>query len=344
MTPDQAAQFRDHVIAREPYHLRELASWLDQTGGPLDEMDASTASLTPLWEWSVDLARAGFLGLTDGLVPADDPRLESLQRADPAACELARQSRVVGERLMHYLRLVVTRVHPPTRWDVERTGRAGDSGFQETALFLPGRTYEGREWGIWVHLVRSDLEAAVSRGDWRPDELARLVVPGLPPDLRPRRQERLSSVLRPYLEADLPPAPEAARVSPVLAWRSAPPQPRTAASPSGDWEDLILAKGPGEGLEEPRLLEPLPADRVLAALREGGFTDLTVQDLLDEADVAHPGDVAHLMTLAHRGTLRALHLQPVDPDEDSWVGLVAPLRMLAVELGANLVPEGDYPD
>lgn len=344
---DRAAEFRDHVIAREPYHLRDLASWMDQTGGPLDEMDASVASLVPLWEWCLDLARADFLGLTEGLVPATDPGLSSL--ADPEFGELMRQSDVVGDRLMHYLRLVVGRLHPPTQWGVYRSslGRR-DHAHHQTALLLPGfQVPREGAFALWVHPVLNAVAVAIQRNRDETDRLQAIVVPALPPGLTVGDQDRLPSVLRPYLDADLPPAPEEARTSPVAVWLAAPapvaPQVPAGREP-GSWSETILARGPAEGLEDLALLAPLPADRVATALREGGFRDLTEADVLAEADLTHPDGVAHLMTAVHRGRLRAVHLEPVDPDEETWERLMAPLRMLALELGANLVDEGDYPD
>ncbi|MFS0700736.1 hypothetical protein AB6N24_12265 [Cellulomonas sp. 179-A 4D5 NHS] len=56
---DHAVQFRDHVVAREPYRLRDLAAQMRDTRGPLRTTDSSVRSLAALWEWFV------------GFVPAD---------------------------------------------------------------------------------------------------------------------------------------------------------------------------------------------------------------------------------------------------------------------------------
>lgn len=342
LTPAQAAEFRDHVVAREPYLLRELASWLDQTGGPIDAMDGSVASLVPLWEWCLEMAQADFLGLTDGLAPSTDPGLTML--TDRTYGELVRMSAVVGERLMHYLRLVVTRLHPATEWGVYHSpvGRR-EHDHQQTVLLLRGLVdTDRRERVLPVHEVEFSVAVAVQKNLNGVDRLEWIVVPGLPSALVPAQQDRLPSVLRPYLTAELPPAPEQARVSPVASWSaSAVDEPAVAR---GGEDDLVLAGGPGEGLDDPRLLVPLPPGRVAAALRAGGFAGLRALDLRREDEWDHPDGVAHLMSAVHRGRLRAIHLERVDPTEESWERVVAPLRALAAELGVHLVPEGEYPD
>ncbi|WP_456787770.1 hypothetical protein [Cellulomonas sp. P5_C5] len=345
----QATEFRDHVVAREPYLLRELAQWMVATGGPVDQMDASLASLVPLWEWYVELARADFRGLTDGLTPSTDPEL--LMPSDEASRERIRQSLVGGDRLVHYLRLAVTRLHPDTSWQVYR-GPLGarERDHHQTELVLRGRKDphrpKGQDWGVQLHWALPASNGVIRLNNYDSGQLHRMLVLRLPKDLGRMKQKPLGSVLTPYLDADLPPIPEIARISPWAWWQQAQaaPAPDPVVREVGDWSDMILAKGPGDGLDDPGLLAPLPADRVAEALRDGGFEDLSVADLLSGEEFLHADGVAQLMTLTHKRHLRAIHLQPIDPTIESWEHLIAPLRMLAVDLGANLVPEGDYPD
>ncbi|MFS0700072.1 hypothetical protein AB6N24_08895 [Cellulomonas sp. 179-A 4D5 NHS] len=353
LSPAQAAQFCEHVVAREPYLLRELASWLEQTGGPLEAMDASVDSLVPLWEWYLNLAGEGFLGLTDGLVPSSVPSLAAPDPGDHAA-EQARRGWVVADRLVHYARLVLTRLVPGAYWGVCHD--PGVSNYHQVpSVFLPGWPDPARPGGDWpsvyFHVVGTFAVVDVKYNEIQRDRLRKIVLQFCPERLPvPARQDPHPSVLRPYLTMDLPPIPDIARVTPALAWLNEPssaPEPPadTAFSEEDDWEDLVLAKGPVLGLEdEPGLLTPLPADRVAAALTAGGFTDLDAPALMGGAEFEHPDDVAQVATLVHDGALRAVYIEPINPSRESWERLIAPLQMLAGKLGANLVPQNEYPD
>ena len=354
LTLEQATQFCEHVAAREPWMLSELASWMDQTGGPIEEMDASVGSLAPLAEWYLDLARADFLGLTDGVVPSTSP--QPARGVLSEGLELARRSAVGGERLAHYVRLVLERLVPGTVWGVHNPRRVTDLHHQP-AVLLPGWPSPWPGGGDWPVIFYQNMvhyaRGAITRGVMDPAWLSHLVFVHAPQELVTRRQDQQPSVLTAYLEVDLPPMPDVARISPVVRWTDGPrPVPGSGTGSTdptpqdADWENLILAKGPVEGLDdEPWRLAVLPADRVAAALSEGGFQGVDAAAVLRGGDLdEHPEGVAHVMTATHQGTLRALHIEPVDPTPQAWERLVAPLRMLAVELGANLVPEGEYPD
>lgn len=347
LSPERAVQFCDHVVAREPYLLRDLASWLDQTGGPLDAMDGSVDSLVLLWEWYCDLVSADFLGLTAWLMPSTLPKL--LFGPDlPEDLERARSAWVVADRLVHYVRLVLARLVPDAYWAVCHMPHG--EMHQSPSVALPGWKASKRIKGDWPVAFFEFVGAfalGATKKEARRDALRTLVVRDCPPGLVPAHQDREASVLRPYLTADLPPMPEDARVTPALAWLHDPaPVPEPAFAPEDtDWEGLVLAQGPALGLEdEPWLLTPLPADRVAAALKAGGFTRVTAAALLREDELEHPGGVAQVETLVSDGALRAVYVEPVAPTPESWERLVAPLRMLAAELGANLVPHCDYPD
>lgn len=347
LSPARAVQFCEHVVAREPYLLRDLASWLDQTGGPLEEMDGSVESLISLWEWYLDLARADFLGLTEDLMPSTLPRLVGPDL--PEDLERARSAWVVADRLVHYARLVLARLVPGAHWAVSHDPRDMYT-HQFPGVVLPGwparKPFKG-EWYVVYFFVVGRFALAATEEDVPATQLRTMVVRECPADLVPARQDPAPSVLRPYLTMDLPPMPEAARLTPTLAWLDDPaPAPEPTHAPEDeDWEDLVLAKGPALGLDdEPWLLTPLPADRVAAALTAGGFPDLDAAALLGGDEFEHPDDIAQIATLVTDGALRALYIEPINPTPQSWEHLLAPLRMLALDLGATLAPQNDYTD
>src|SRR5690554_4479177 len=61
-TPQQAATYLRYVAAREPHVLQFFARSMAQSGGPVDDMDASFASINILWDWVVDHVNAGCPG------------------------------------------------------------------------------------------------------------------------------------------------------------------------------------------------------------------------------------------------------------------------------------------
>src|SRR5665647_2683982 len=113
-TREQAEEFCAHVVAREPYRLRDLAERMRATGGPVEAMDASVDSLVPLWEWFVGYLLAGCPGVPGGDVvsaapfPSDGSLDGDRDRRRGVACE----------GVQHYLRLVVQRLFGRAPWEV----------------------------------------------------------------------------------------------------------------------------------------------------------------------------------------------------------------------------------
>lgn len=355
LTREQAVQLRDHIIAREPYHLRELATWVRDTGGPLEEMDGSVASLDPMWQWCLDLARRDFDGLTDGMVPSLAPHL-----AIPIGFgrrEQARQAQVAGDRLMHYVRLVLERLVPGAHWEMYLQPPKGprESANQQTMVFLPGHTYRWRGRNLMWHadlepLVRMTLTAldpTASEDRRGPTRLRQwLTTFKLPTELGSVQQARQASVLATYLDLELPSAPELAATTPVLAWRRDRPQPTPVYDVDKVAGEYVVAMGSND---EPWLLAPLPADRVAAALSEGGFIDdehrgpVEPARLLAGMPIAHTNGVASVDPVLCGGTLRALTIAPADAGWAAWDFALTPLHDLARRLGARLTPSGASP-
>lgn len=354
---EQALELREHVIAREPYYLRDLAQWMRATGGPIDAMDASIASLDPLWQWCVDLAHRDFEGLTDGLIPSRDPEL-----AVPNGhhgWEQARQSAVAGDRLTHYLRLVLGRLVPGAYWDLYLQPPKGplESAHQDTVVFLPGHTYRwrGRNLAFHVNLepvprfARSAIDPTVSPARRSPTRLRDWTLAGLPPELRAMPQEREPSVLADYLDLELPPMPDIVRTTPVIGWLQAPPPVPVPVVEEKIRGDYTMAKGPALGLDdEPWLLAPLPADQVAAALTAGGFIDDDHGDRVDALallagrQIVHADGIASIDPFVHDGALRALFIEALDATPAAWHRTLKPLYALAEALGARLAPDEDF--
>jgi hypothetical protein len=341
-----AKAFVSHLVAREPYRLRDLAVRMRDTGGPVEAMDASLASLGPLWEWFVAYVLSDCPGVPDDVRLSRWPRLDD----DSAKARAVRRRAAAAEGLEHYLRLVLQCWEPPAEWTV----LVGNNGPFDLARHEPGITRPQGSiipTGFLLGLAQAIPEN--TRGARGPEELLRQVV-----IIRLNRQElpveeALPSVLAPYLTMDLPPMPEIAQIATLArleaeleaelaaaAATAPPPEPRVGS-------EEVLARGPGIGLEEPWLLAPLPAQTVAAGLTAAGFTSqgtervLPADLLVDGGEVHHRDQAAVITTLVHDGELRALHLEPVNDVPSLWDPMHASLADLARALGAHLGLEDD---
>ena len=346
---EQAVTFRGHVIAREPFRLRDLAVRMRDTGGPIDAMDTSMASLVPLWEWFVEYASVGCPGVPDDASPSLWPVLGRADRTPEQ--DATRRRAAAGEGLAHYSRLALARVDPPAPWEVYvQPKRRREADHHSTGVRLSNGGF------IFLDNLGYAAEKALngSPRDLSPARLQDLVLLWCPPSFAQVRQEQHPSVLVPYLTADLGPMPEIARLSPVAQWEAEEAAAKAAGTPAPPAEpragsEMVLARGPGIGLDdEPWLLRPLSTETVARGLTAAGFTNddtdhVPPADLLiDDAQFMHRDGVAVISTLIHDGALRALFLEPVAGDHAQWYLMIASLYDLANDLGARLAPEDEF--
>lgn len=113
-------------------------------------------------------------------------------------------------------------------------------------------------------------------------------------------------------------------------------------------EEMTLAAGSADGLDDPSLLTPLDADRAAQTLAQAGFVaesgqPLTAQDLtVDQGEFAHVTEAAQLQSLGYAGTLRALHIEPTMGDAAAWTEVVVALRRFADESGARFLSDDEF--
>jgi len=353
----QAWEFRDYVRARELFKLQELARRIVASGGSVDELDASFASLVPLWEWFVDFAQAGCPGVDSGVVPARWRDLVAGGADTPerrAEFEMSRKARVVAEGMEHYLRLVWDRYAPPTSWEIYITPERERELFgihHATGITAAGRW---REVNLAEGRVNSLLDGR-GHAD-RADGLVALL-------MRRERwtdlpvQERGPSVLAPYLDMDLGPIPEAAAISPVWVWPQVGPAEVRAGRKQAPGEPVLLWRGTFDDLERPELLGVLDAGAVTEALAELGFVGPEGAPLDEEglmvlasqagqddgdgvvANVAHRDEAAQAGVVVVGGTVRMLQVEPFDADRKTWTVITKRLRALASSQKARFIKE-----
>lgn len=350
---DQAVAYRDHMRAREPYRLRDLARWMGSTGGPLEAADASFASLVPVWQWYVGFVLDGCPGMDLRLrmpfVTAEgNPEGWPGDRGELPSLRARAQAAAIG--IEHYVRLVWQRYDPPAPWEIyvtPRRARTPDLIHHSTGV----RMSDG---GIWV--VDTVYTAAVNVVDdrahgRRPEGLLEQL---LKFDLgwsEIPAQPSAASVLAPLLEADLPPEPEQAAVSPVWFW----PKDYWKAKSDGKrersvGEEMTMWRGPAAALDEaPALLDPLPANDLAQMLATHGFVGergpvdatylLTAADEEGFVELGHRREAGQVQVLVSDGAVRSLHVEPQAFTRAEWAALTKDLRALARRVGARFLAD-----
>lgn len=357
-TSDQAREYCAHVVAREPYRLRRLARWLDSDGGPIDAMDGSVESFFSLWSWYLGFIERDLPGVESDVLPSSWPSPTQFEDDGPGVPEsMSRERRIgyVSECLAHYVRLVVERDRGAAWWEplvsVSGSGRPDRMHHSSVIVYDGGFLYPG--FTTRLALI------ADGRGDYSGlqmirDTLLRSYQP------QGRAAPGSPSILAPYLTEPLPEEPVEARVSPVVFWSSdwwpeeSPAQQRNRAARASvagpavaPREEMTLADGPGEGLERLELLAPLDHAEAAAVLNAAGFRGerglITPDDLgAEEAAFGHVEAAGEVVSVAHEGALRALHLEPGDGPEVAWRRAVDGLTRFAETAGARFVPDDQF--
>ena len=347
----QALEFRDHVRDREPFRLQLLARLLRDSGGPIEELDASFRSLVPLWGWFVDFVRAGCPGVDPALVPSwwVDPQDGMEVPWDRALAEMNRPGAYVGEAVDHYVRLVWDRFDPPAVWDIYVSSSSDRERRHYHHQLGMVRSTGWRPWHYGMSHAQLIMDPNfTSYGE--PVSLLRTI-------LReegwsePPAQERRPSVLVPFLDADLGPVPESVAVSPVWVWPQMGPA-ELPGPPPANAEPVIVWRGSFEALDEPSVLGVLDGVTVADALREAGFVgpggaDLQLAHLLgdggsggeSEIDLTHRTEAALAHVLVVGGEVRSLAVEPFRADRKEWAAITKVLRALAKSQKARLVKE-----
>jgi hypothetical protein len=109
---------------------------MKSSGGPIDLMDGTPASLTPMWEWYLRMVDEGFPGTREDAVPSS---IRFLGYNDSPS-ELNRAS-YVAESLEHYLFLVTDSLSGDARWEVapgRATGTIVDDETNRTGIVSSG--------------------------------------------------------------------------------------------------------------------------------------------------------------------------------------------------------------
>jgi hypothetical protein len=349
---EQAVAYRDHVRAREPYRLRDLARWMAATNGPIEAADASFASLVPVWQWFVGFLLDGCPGIDPRarmpFVTAEDmPDGWPGDRGELPAVGARAQAAAVA--MEHYLGLVWQRYDPPATWEIYITPRRART--PDYIHFSTGvRVSSGGTWivdAIYTLAIQVIDDRIYAR---RPEALLEWAIRKMGWSTAPG-QDPGPSLLAPLLVADLGPEPEVAAVSPVWFWPTdywKAKSGTTRERPVG--QEMTLWRGPVASLDEdPALLEPLPVGDVAALLAAHGFVGedgpLDATHLLEAGDedgmveLGHVREAGQVQVLVADGAVRSVHLEPWAFTKAEWTALTKDLRALARRLGARFMAD-----
>lgn len=310
--------------------LQDLAVWLRDRGGPLDEMDATAASLVTLWEWMVGEIAAGLPGVPESARPSNAVFLQYDEDAEDM------REKAVVELVGHYVFEVLKSEFPTAEWALDPRTKPNQGSYQEPGVSLPGgrfvRVVDMQRGGRGVargnaRFMQSDwLLTEMERGGW----------------VRPVGEVRGASVLVPLLGLPRVGVGDPVRRVPLAVAPDVVDDGSWSASDVG--AVLAIGADTGDPLGWPALDEELVAERLTAGgwcARSGG--PVTASLVRTDGAVLVWGDDRVLLEVnAAGGRARFLRLDIVRVTDAEWAGVLAGLEDLASRLGGYLGIPGEH--
>ncbi|PZQ89748.1 MAG: hypothetical protein DI534_08120 [Leifsonia xyli] len=333
------AEYVSWIERVHPAQLQDLAVWMRERNGPLDEMDGSAVSLIALWNWTMAELRAGLQGVPLSARPSNATFLQYSSEAEDLP------ARLMIELIGHYVFEVLKKEYPAARWALDPLTKSNFSSYQEPGVLLPDRKFvrviEMQRGGRGV--LRGGPRA--TRPDWLLYEMER---GGW---VRPVGEVRGRSVLAPLLEL-----PRVGLDDPV---RRVPLATAVGVVDDGSWSmsdvGAVLAIDP-DLLIDPDLGDELtrwpPLDEELIArhLTANGWRTVSgdpISASVVRTDGAYlvwgEGQVQFEVNTAD-GRARFLKLDVIRITDTEWAAVHAGLEDLATRLGGTLGVPGAPPE
>ncbi|TPW78385.1 hypothetical protein [Schumannella sp. 10F1B-5-1] len=331
LTRAQAESYIASVREREHDYLVALAHQLDRTGGPLDTMDGSAASILPLTEWFADQIQKGLPGVPAGAMSAHarffgEPFTEVLR------------VQYASDRVVHYLMQVIRLEYPDARWGLWPKPKGRAKWMDENA---PTILYDGSIPFIAEQVVQGcayDLFVGDGIGPPRLRELFGYQV------IRDTGREFVGaeeSILAPLLAEDEKPYEDEAVPSffSTLKSKDSPePEPRRGVSV----EVQLAPVGANEQLDEmsPQLdhRAVIPILRFLGTL--SADTGAPVGDeIRNGGEYVIGDDLVAVTAISAGGRLRGLVIEAAEATGPEWDAIETELTRLATKTGSTLRAE-----
>lgn len=331
ISPAQAQEWLQFNRAAGPQRLHALAQWVVNTGGPIDKLDSSLASLDTLWAWFLDFMGSGLEEQIPAVSQSDQASAFDFTSTDgPLA--------LAAEALAEYTLQVIRQTHPDANWSLfPHENHPGVPMLYENEV---GVSTQG-EW-YYLHAWTVNLAGRAKRGVPQALTVTRLreiVVKHLPTVVDEQRMPP-RFLLRDALSF-AGPALNPPRFSLVEAGRHDSSGTPSTSEPS-DAVALIHVSGEWGNDEG---LPALPETHVALLLTELGLVDLpqnlTARLRQDQLQLlGHAGSLT-VETYADRGRLRSLALDPVTADQVTWNAVLLRLQDFASEHPVQIVRADD---
>jgi hypothetical protein len=303
---------------------------MDETGGPVELMDASVDSLEPFWGWYLGRLEDGFPEASHGSTASRIRFLGSL-----GADDLALRATYAIEPMAHYLLEVIAVYSPEVRWGLYPATYSDDSSLNSTVLLAP-------EWDcipaedMVFNLAVSALQGRPGAGD--PSVFRAMLVRRLDLEERPRIAPRSGSILTPYLSLPRVPMDDPARIPPVVG-----AEPRVDSHPErAPWSDQGLMVADLEAdIENVAGIRPLDVDVFAAGLTALGChrdgAPVTAAMLRNEStQLLWRDSLIEIGPVVEGGRLRILNVKPIRLSDAEWDEFEAGITRLAVQHHAQL--------
>jgi hypothetical protein len=320
-----ARRYLDHVIARGPVRLQDLAFHMRDTGGPVNQLNASVESLGPLWEWYLKRFEAG--------LPEVDPSARpsvAITLNLPMSEEMGRATYAV-EPFAHYLFEIIRTFDPHARWDLFPIRSKDDSARNEPAILSDIQLAIPAE-EIVMNLAYNLIEGrpAVTGKDGFIARFQRLVT-----ITKPAVSPHSTSILSPLLQLPRVPAEDPARKA---------PRALTDASPQGEDEvggNFIIARG-GD-YRELHVGEAINPTALAHWMRDVGihFDGVPVTDemlLRPDTQLIYGDSLILLEPLFQEGSFVAVSVEPIHISKPDWMDFASKTESEMKKLGLAFGP------
>ncbi|TBN57460.1 hypothetical protein EYE40_08695 [Glaciihabitans arcticus] len=343
LSVETALDFCEYLVRSEDYKLRDLAIWIQGSGGPIDELDGSIGSLVALWSWFKSFREQGLPG-----VPLGARAAYSVITGRPLDSPLEEGSRLVGESVAHYVFKVILSLDPTAHWAVRaKSGRIAHAWDNTPGISMDGGKHFGPAVGFFTNypdrLSSNYHNAYAAREAWDDTGLLQsvelLYLAGLPS--RPRSTSTTESILSPLLRDDHVGSGHREEI-PIA--QEMPASITNNGPVSAGAEELIFAS---VGADVSRLDQAAPLDELAVAsvLAELGFVSADGQSVSAVTLLSHGVQVqnvdgfALVETHVAGGRLRGLFLEPMRPSEKEWKSITDAFSALGEKLPAHLANE-----
>jgi hypothetical protein len=326
-----AIEIRDYLRRWEDTKLANLAHWMRDSGGPVDQMDASVKSVDLLGIWFEKFVGDGCPGLpTDGI-----PQVEGMPAQLTA--ELSRGF-YAASHVDAYLKRVAQRIDPMASYEIyEDPKPRGSIRHLATGVKLGTGDFL---WNPTPHAVAYQVITKENKYHKGFAPWSKPFASQAPVGFVPASQDRAPSILTPYLSSAKGPV----TIPPRSSTRGAQDD---AVSPEPLGASMTLASVGTAYLGSDNLadLEVLDARRVREALTDAGFTTtngqaITETDLLvNDAEFPCNSDDDYLAQATigvHDGALRAVWIDGMGATAGEWDRIVKPFAVLAPKIGARI--------